>query len=139
MANVLTKIFGSRNERLLKQYARVVARINALESGIAALSDEALRAKTAEFRKRLQERVAAAPEGERDAAEQAIRASVQYAFDHPDASREYVRAHAQEMSEAVCAQHIALYVNEHSLDVGDEGMAAIARLVAADSPGAAVA
>ncbi|MDH5537693.1 MAG: preprotein translocase subunit SecA, partial [Betaproteobacteria bacterium] len=69
MANVLTKIFGSRNERLLKQYARVVARINALESGIAALSDEALRAKTDEFRKRLAERIAAAPEGERDAAE----------------------------------------------------------------------
>lgn len=65
----------------------------------------------------------------RDAAERAIRASVQYAFDHPDASRDYVRAHAQEMSEGVCAQHIALYVNEHSLDVGDEGMAAIARLV----------
>ncbi|MDH4093982.1 MAG: preprotein translocase subunit SecA [Betaproteobacteria bacterium] len=71
MANVLTKIFGSRNERLLKQYARVVARINALESGIAALADDALRAKTGEFRKRFQERVAAAPEGDTDAAEQA--------------------------------------------------------------------
>jgi preprotein translocase subunit SecA len=69
MANVLTKIFGSRNERLLKQYARVVARINALESGVAALSDEALRAKTGEFRGRLAERLAAALEGERDAAE----------------------------------------------------------------------
>ncbi len=64
-------------------------------------------------------------------AERAIRASVQYAFDHPDASREYVRAHAQEMSPEVCAQHIALYVNEHSLDIGDEGLAAIARLVGA--------
>ncbi|HJS37346.1 MAG TPA: preprotein translocase subunit SecA [Burkholderiales bacterium] len=71
MANVLTKIFGSRNERLLKQYARVVARINALESGIAALSDEALRAKTAEFKNRLQQRIEAAPQGGRDAAEQA--------------------------------------------------------------------
>jgi len=69
MANVLTKIFGSRNERLLKQYSRVVARINALEQGIAALSDEALRAKTGEFRGRLSERIAAAPEGERDVAE----------------------------------------------------------------------
>jgi len=68
MANVLTKIFGSRNERLLKQYSRVVARINALEQGIAALSDEALRAKTGEFRGRLSERIAAAPEGERDVA-----------------------------------------------------------------------
>ncbi|WP_309670748.1 1,4-dihydroxy-6-naphthoate synthase [Gemmatimonas sp.] len=61
--------------------------------------------------------------------ERAIRASVQYAFDHPDASRDYVRANAQEMSDAVCAQHIALYVNEHSLDIGDDGMRAIARLV----------
>ena len=63
--------------------------------------------------------------------EQAIRASVQYAFDHPDASRDYVRAHAQEMSPEVCAQHIALYVNAFSLDVGERGAQAIARLVEA--------
>jgi len=69
MANVLTKIFGSRNDRLLKQYARAVARINTLESAIAALSDEALRAKTVEYRTRLGERIAAAPEAERDATE----------------------------------------------------------------------
>ncbi|MBL8960623.1 MAG: 1,4-dihydroxy-6-naphthoate synthase [Gemmatimonadetes bacterium] len=63
-------------------------------------------------------------------AERAIRASVQHAFDHPEASRDYVRAHAQEMSDAVCDQHIALYVNRHSLDIGDEGRRAIERLVA---------
>jgi 1,4-dihydroxy-6-naphthoate synthase len=67
----------------------------------------------------------------RDEVERAIRASVQYAFDRPDASRDYVRAHAQEMSDAVCDQHIALYVNAHSLDVGDDGLAAINRLVGA--------
>ena len=61
--------------------------------------------------------------------ERAIRASVQYAFDHPEAGRDYVRANAQEMSDAVCAQHIALDVNEHSFDIGDDGMRAIARLV----------
>lgn len=66
-----------------------------------------------------------------DAAEAAIRASVQYAFDHPDASANYVRAHAQELSDQVCAQHIALYVNNHSLDLGDDGVRAIARLVQA--------
>jgi len=65
----------------------------------------------------------------RQLAEQAIRASVQYAFDHPDASREYVRTHAQEMSPDVCAQHIALYVNAHSLDIGEEGLRAVERLV----------
>lgn len=63
------------------------------------------------------------------AIDRAIRASVQYAFDHPDASREYVRAHAQEMSDEVCDAHIELYVNAHSLDVGDDGLRAIARLV----------
>ena len=63
------------------------------------------------------------------AAERAIRASVQYAFDHPEASRAYVRANSQEMSDAVCDQHIKLYVNEYSLDVGEDGMRAIARLV----------
>ena len=46
ISGVLTKIFGSRNERLLKTYQRNVARINALEPEIAALTDEALRAKT---------------------------------------------------------------------------------------------
>jgi 1,4-dihydroxy-6-naphthoate synthase len=64
-------------------------------------------------------------------AERAIRASVAHAFAHREASRAYVRAHAQEMSDEVCDRHIALYVNEHSLDVGDAGMRAMARLVAA--------
>ena len=48
----LKKIFGSRNDRLIKQYSQVVTRINALESSIQPLSDEALQAKTAEFRTR---------------------------------------------------------------------------------------
>ncbi len=49
----LTQIFGSRNDRLLKQYRKVVERINALEAGLEPLSDEALRAKTAEFQNRV--------------------------------------------------------------------------------------
>jgi preprotein translocase subunit SecA len=52
IANVLTKIFGSRNERLLKQYSRAVAQINALEPGLAALGDAELRAKTGELKQR---------------------------------------------------------------------------------------
>ncbi|GAB4088654.1 preprotein translocase subunit SecA [Hydrogenophaga soli] len=51
--NILTKIFGSRNDRLLKTYRKTVAQVNALESSFEALSDDALRAKTAEFRGRL--------------------------------------------------------------------------------------
>ena len=63
------------------------------------------------------------------AAEAAIRASVEYAFAHPEASRDYVRSLAQEMSDEVCAEHIALYVNENSIDIGDEGLVAIERLL----------
>ncbi len=51
--NFLTHIFGSRNERLLKQYRKTVAQINALEPALEKLSDEALRAKTDEFKSRL--------------------------------------------------------------------------------------
>jgi len=52
IANVLKKVFGSRNDRLLKQYRRVVATINALEPSISALSDEELRGRTAAFKER---------------------------------------------------------------------------------------
>ncbi|TXT36629.1 MAG: preprotein translocase subunit SecA [Comamonadaceae bacterium] len=51
--NFLTKIFGSRNDRLLKKFRQTVAKINALEAGFEALTDEALRAKTDEFKDRL--------------------------------------------------------------------------------------
>ena len=53
ITNILTRMFGSRNERLLKTYGQQVRAINALEPATAALSDEALRAKTDEFRKRI--------------------------------------------------------------------------------------
>jgi preprotein translocase subunit SecA len=52
ITNVLTKIFGSRNDRLLKQYSRAVDEINALEPAIAKLSDPELRGKTEELKKR---------------------------------------------------------------------------------------
>jgi 1,4-dihydroxy-6-naphthoate synthase len=64
-----------------------------------------------------------------DEAEAAIRASVEYAFEHPEASRYYVRSLSHELSDEVCAAHIALYVNEHSVDIGDEGLTAIDRLL----------
>ncbi|SFF30832.1 preprotein translocase subunit SecA [Paracidovorax wautersii] len=50
--NFLTKLFGSRNDRLLKQYRKTVARINAMEPEYEKLSDDALRAKTQEFKER---------------------------------------------------------------------------------------
>ena len=52
-ASFLTRLFGSRNERLLRQYRRVVQRINALEPQFEQLSDEELRAKTAEFKQQV--------------------------------------------------------------------------------------
>lgn len=51
-SNFLSKIFGSRNERLLKRMRKMVESINALEEGVRALDDEALRGKTDEFRRR---------------------------------------------------------------------------------------
>src|SRR5215475_5749932 len=50
---LLTGIFGSRNERLLRQMNKTVAKINAFEPGLQGLSDDELRAKTDEFKKRL--------------------------------------------------------------------------------------
>ena len=49
-----SKVFGSANERKLKKYGAVVAQINALEPEVAALTDEALRARTEDFRARVQ-------------------------------------------------------------------------------------
>ena len=51
--NIFRKLFGSRNDRQLKRMARAVTRINDLEPGYRELSDDALRAKTEEFRQRL--------------------------------------------------------------------------------------
>ena len=53
ISGLLKKIFGSRNDRLIKQYSQTVRQINALEAGISALSDEALRGKTDEFKARV--------------------------------------------------------------------------------------
>ena len=52
-SNILTKIFGSRNERMLKNYRKIVEGINALEDKIQALSDEQLQLKTSEFKGRI--------------------------------------------------------------------------------------
>ena len=53
LPKLLTSIFGSRNDRLLKQFRQVVAKVNALEAQFESLDDAALRAKTDEFRQRV--------------------------------------------------------------------------------------
>ncbi|MBE7526010.1 MAG: preprotein translocase subunit SecA [Gammaproteobacteria bacterium] len=55
LGNLLKKIFGSRNDRMIKQYTQAVRTINELEPAIAALSDAELRAKTDEFKQRIQD------------------------------------------------------------------------------------
>ena len=53
LSNLLKKIFGSRNDRMVKQYSQAVRVINEMESAIAGLSDTELRAKTDEFKQRI--------------------------------------------------------------------------------------
>lgn len=70
------------------------------------------------------------------AVDAAVRASVQLAQSGPQATQEYVRAHSQEMDPEVCKAHIDLYVNEFTIDYGDEGERAIRHLLeAAESVG----
>jgi len=54
-----------------------------------------------------------------------VRRSVEYAFAHRTASLAYVREHAQEMSDEVMYQHIDLYVNDYSVDLGADGRRAV--------------
>ncbi|WP_406726852.1 1,4-dihydroxy-6-naphthoate synthase [Streptomyces sp. GD-15H] len=58
-----------------------------------------------------------------------IRRSVRAAWDDPEAARPYVMAHAQEMDPAVADQHIGLYVNEFTADLGEDGYAAVRGLL----------
>ncbi|HUC91154.1 MAG TPA: 1,4-dihydroxy-6-naphthoate synthase [Paenibacillus sp.] len=58
-----------------------------------------------------------------------IRASVEYAWAHPEASRSYVLRHAQEMSPDVAQAHIDLYVNEFTANLGDKGFEAVYALL----------
>lgn len=64
--------------------------------------------------------------------EQSLRRSIEYAFAHPLLSRPYVKSHAQEMEDDVIDKHIALFVNDFSLDLGTEGRSAMRALTALD-------
>ncbi len=63
------------------------------------------------------------------ALERGIADSVRYAFAHPEESKPYIREHAQELSDQVCQQHIELYVNQHSIDLGQQGITAFETLL----------
>ncbi|HAI96959.1 MAG TPA: preprotein translocase subunit SecA, partial [Methylococcaceae bacterium] len=55
ISNIVKKVFGSRNDRLLKVKQKTVKKINEIEASIKALDDEALKAKTEEFRARIEQ------------------------------------------------------------------------------------
>lgn len=60
--------------------------------------------------------------------DQAVKTSLEMAWNHPDASKTYIRQHAHELSEEVVERHIRTYVNDFSLDVGEEGERAVGEL-----------
>ena len=62
--------------------------------------------------------------------DEAIRASLEYAREHASEPRGYIRNHAQELDDQVIDAHIRMYVNDFSLDLGEEGIAAVETLMA---------
>ena len=58
-----------------------------------------------------------------------LRCSIEYAFAHPEVSREYIKQHARELDDEVISKHIALFVNEFSLSLGEEGRRAVEALI----------
>lgn len=65
-----------------------------------------------------------------DAVEHGLRRSIELAFAEPERSRAWIREHAQELDAQICQRHIELYVNDYSVDLGDEGRHAIDELLA---------
>lgn len=61
--------------------------------------------------------------------DRALRASVQWARANPERCMDYIRQYAQEMDEGVLRSHIGLYVNDFTLDIGEEGRAAVTELL----------
>ena len=57
-----------------------------------------------------------------------LRESIEAALARPERTREYMRQHAREMDEAVLAEHVQTFVNDYSLDLGEEGRRAVAKL-----------
>jgi 1,4-dihydroxy-6-naphthoate synthase len=67
-------------------------------------------------------------EGVKSEFEALLRRSIEYAFAHPQQSRDYIKCHAQELDDTVIDSHIALFVNDFSLSLGEEGRCAVEQL-----------
>jgi 1,4-dihydroxy-6-naphthoate synthase len=61
--------------------------------------------------------------------DQTLRRSIEYARNHPHQATSYIRQHAQELDDNVINQHIGLYVNDYSIDLGEDGLAAVSCLL----------
>ena len=61
--------------------------------------------------------------------DQALRSSIEFAFSHPQEPLSYIKKHSQELEDSVINQHIGLYVNDFSLDLGEEGLRAVETLL----------
>ena len=57
-----------------------------------------------------------------------IRKSIEYAYENEGAALAYMKQHAQEMDEQIMMQHVALYVNKYSINLGEEGRAAVTKM-----------
>ena len=68
------------------------------------------------------------PEEVRRTFDRVLHESIAYAFAHPAVSRPFVREHARELDDEVIDRHIALFVNRHSLSLGEEGRRAVREL-----------
>lgn len=58
-----------------------------------------------------------------------IRKSLEYAFENREQTKKYIKKHSQELQDSVIEQHIGLYVNDYSLDLGEEGLSAVRELL----------
>ena len=65
------------------------------------------------------------PFSEQEKIERVLRKSVEYAFENPNSSADFVKCHAQEMEKEVVDAHIALYVNDYSISLGEQGKKAV--------------
>ena len=65
------------------------------------------------------------PFSEQEKIERVLRKSVEYAFENPNSSADFVKCHAQEMEKEVVDAHIALYVNDYSISLGEQGRKAV--------------
>jgi 1,4-dihydroxy-6-naphthoate synthase len=70
----------------------------------------------------------------REKIERLIRESIEFAFANPTASRDFVKAHARELDDAVIYSHIALFVNDNSLTLSPEARLSIKTLTGVTAP-----